>query len=104
MLRAAMNRNPSIVSTTIFTLGLDPVVIGATIIAGNTRPGQFQTRKARYKFQGNIERMLAPKGDINLGGIGMDLKIGGAKMKWNMSFKLSRDRFNNLGNAKKWRL
>jgi len=92
------------VSTAIFSLGFSPIVIGATIIAGNTRPGQFQTRKARYKFQGNIERMLAPRGDINLGSIGMGLNIGGAKMKWNMSFKLSRNRFNNLGNAKKWRL
>ena len=40
----------TVLSSYLFTLGANPYVIEATIIAGNTRPGQFSVRPERFSL------------------------------------------------------
>lgn len=47
----------------LFTLGANPYVIGATIIAGNTRQGQFNIRPNRFR----LPKVCAKTGSCNFG-------------------------------------
>jgi|JI10StandDraft_1071094.scaffolds.fasta_scaffold16513_2 hypothetical protein len=65
---ARVNRKKSdigvtVLSSYLFTLGANPYAIGATIIAGNTRPGQFNLRPNKFR----LPKVCAKTGSCNFG-------------------------------------
>ena len=53
----------TVLGSYLFTLGANPYVIGATIIAGNTRPGQFNVSRNRFR----LPKVCAKTGSCNFG-------------------------------------